>query len=190
VIALDVLEGILMAVTLALLLLLKRSARPPGAILVRVPGIKGFHDVAHYPDAPRTPGVLLYRFGAGIVFYNAAYLKKRLVELATAESDLKLLVLDGSTVNAIDSTGAETIEAIAVDLKQRGIRLALAGFRTEAKEMLVRTGAMAAIGTDCVFPTLKSAANAVQATVSGHARQVAEGGDVAPDTPDEKQPSP
>jgi high affinity sulfate transporter 1 len=191
VIALDVLEGILMAVTVALLLLLKRSARPPGAILVRVPGIKGFHDAAHYPEAPRTPGVLIYRFGAGIVFYNAAYLKKRIVELATAESDLKLLVLDGGTVNAIDSTGAETIEAIAVDLKQRGMRLALAGFRTEAKEMLVRTGVMAVIGTDCVFPTLKSAANAIQSLVSGQISQDTEGGDVAPGAHGgEKPPSP
>ena len=80
VIALDVLEGILMAVALALLLLLKRSARPPDAVLVRVPGMKGFHDLAHHADAGATPGLLLYRFGAGIVFYNASYFKKRVLE--------------------------------------------------------------------------------------------------------------
>ena len=79
VIALDVLEGIVMAVSLALLLLLKRSARPPDAVLVRVPGMKGFHDLAHHADASATPGLLLYRFGAGIVFYNASYLKKRVL---------------------------------------------------------------------------------------------------------------
>ena len=76
VIALDVLEGIVMAVSLALLLLLKRSARPPDAVLVRVPGMKGFHDLTHHADASGTPGLLLYRFGAAIVFYNASYLKK------------------------------------------------------------------------------------------------------------------
>ena len=51
VIAIDVLEGIVMAVSLALLLLLKRSAPPPDAILVRVPGMKGFHDLTHHADA-------------------------------------------------------------------------------------------------------------------------------------------
>ena len=51
VIALDVLEGIVMAVALALLLLLKRSARPPDAVLARVPGMKGFHDLTHHADA-------------------------------------------------------------------------------------------------------------------------------------------
>ena len=85
VIALDVLEGIVMAVSLALLLLLRRSARPPDAVLVRVPGMKGFHDLSHHADAAGTPGLLLYRFGTAIVFYNASYLKKRVLDLAAAQ---------------------------------------------------------------------------------------------------------
>ena len=70
------------------------------------------------------------------------------------------MVIDGSTVNTIDSTGAETIEALARDLARQGIRLGLAGFRTETRYMLERAGAMAAIGTDSVYPTLKSAMSA------------------------------
>ena len=62
VIALDVLQGILLAVAVALLLLLKRSARPTDAVVGRVPGMKGFHDLAHHPDATTTPELLLYRF--------------------------------------------------------------------------------------------------------------------------------
>jgi high affinity sulfate transporter 1 len=166
VIALDVLEGILMAVTLALLLLLRRSARPPDAVLGRVPDMKGFHDLTHHADAVTTPGLLLYRFGAGIVFYNASYLKKRVLELTAGQPDLKWLVIDGSTINTIDSTGADTVEALAGDLARQGIRLGLAGFRTETRSILQRTGAMAAIGADFVFPTLKSAMNAYLAVQS------------------------
>jgi MFS superfamily sulfate permease-like transporter len=160
VIALDVLEGILLAVALALLLLLKRSARPPDAVLGRVPGMKGFHDLAQHPDAIPTPGLVLYRFGAAIVFYNASYLKKRILELATVQSDLKWLVIDGSTVNTIDTTGADLIEALGRDLARRGVRLGLAGFRTETRSMLERTGALTAIGTAAVYPTLKAAMKA------------------------------
>jgi MFS superfamily sulfate permease-like transporter len=167
VIALDVLEGIVMAVSLALLLLLKRSARPPDAVLVRVPGMKGFHDLTHHADASGTPGLLLYRFGAGIVFYNASYLKKRVLDLAAAQPDLKWVVIDGSTVNTVDSTGAEIIEALARDLARRGVRLALAGFRTGTRGMLERAGALAAIGPDSVYPTLKSAMNAFLAVQAG-----------------------
>jgi MFS superfamily sulfate permease-like transporter len=182
VIALDVLEGIVLAVSLALLLLLRRSARPPDAVLVRVPGMKGFHDLVHHADATPTPGLLLYRFGAGIVFYNASYLKKRVLDLATTQPDLKWVVIDGSTINTIDSTGAETLEALARDLARRDVRLKLAGFRTETRSMLERSGAMAMIGADSVYPTLKSASGAFLAVQSAPLKGVPEGGDASADT--------
>jgi MFS superfamily sulfate permease-like transporter len=162
VIALDVLQGIVLAVALALLLLLKRSARPPDAVLGRVPGMKGFHDVAHHPDATTTPGLLLYRFDAAIVFFNATYFRKRVLELAAAQPGLKQVIIDGSTVNTIDSTGADGIDALARELARRGIRLGLAGFRTETRSLLDRTDVMTAIGTDSVYPTLKAAMNTFQ----------------------------
>ena len=186
VIALDVLEGIVMAVALALLLLLKRSARPPDAVLGRVPGLKGFHDLAHHADAGATPGLLLYRFGAGIVFYNASYFKKRVLELAAAQTDLKWVVVDGSTVNTIDSTGAETVEALARELARQGIRFLLAGFRTETRNILQRIGAMAVISSDSVYPTLKSAMNAFLASQSGSLPRVPEAEDAAADAYDDE----
>jgi high affinity sulfate transporter 1 len=172
VIALDILEGIVMAVAFALLLLLQRSARPPDAVLVRVPGVKGFHDRTHHPDAPGIPGLLLYRFGAAIVFYNAAYLKKRVLELAAVQRELKLVVLDGNTVNAIDTSGAETLEELVRELDRQGIRLGLAGFRTEARAFLQRAGTMSVIGAENVYPTLKSAMKAFEAgQVSGNSEK-------------------
>jgi high affinity sulfate transporter 1 len=188
VIALDVLEGIVMAVSLALLLLLRRSARPPDAVLVRVPGMKGFHDQSHHADAPGTAGLLLYRFAAAIVFYNAPYLKKRVVDLAAAQPDLKWVVIDGSTVNTIDTTGAETLEALARDLDRKGIRLGLAGFRTEARAMLERAGAMSAVGSDRVYPTLKSAMNAFLAAHSNSMTGGASGDNPAPNAADKHEP--
>jgi MFS superfamily sulfate permease-like transporter len=187
VIALDVLEGILIAVALALLLLLKRSARPPDAVLVRVAGMKGFHDLAHHADTSATPGLLLYRFGAGIVFYNASYLKKRVLDLAAAQPDLKWVVIDGSTVNTIDTTGAETLEVLARDLERQGIRLGLAGFRTETLAMLHRSGAMSSVGTDCVYPTLKSAMNAFLATQRGPTIGVPGGETPTPDVDNKRE---
>ena len=181
VIALDVLEGIVMAVALALLLLLKRSARPHDAVLGRVPGMKGFHDLVNHADAVTTPGLLLYRFDASIVFYNASHLKKRILELAAAQPNLKSVVIDGSTVNTIDSTGAEIVKDLADDLARRGIRLGLAGFRTETRSMLERTGALAAIGADSVYPTLKSAMTVFLAIASGPAAGVPEAGDLPAD---------
>jgi high affinity sulfate transporter 1 len=177
VIALDVLEGILLAVAIALLLLLQRSARPADAVLGRVPGMKGFHDLALHADARATPGLLLYRFGAGIVFYNASYFKRRVLEVVAAEPGLKWVVIDGSTVNTIDSTGAEAVAALADDLARQGIRLVLAGFRSEARNLLERAGAMAVIGEAAVYPTLKSAMSDFPASQPQSVADAPQGGD-------------
>jgi len=160
VIVLDVLEGILWAVVVALLLLLRRSARPPDAILGRVPGLKGFHGVAQHADAAVTPGLMLYRFGAALVFYNATYFKKRVLELAIGQAELKWIVIDGGPINTVDSTGAEAWAALAQELRIRGVQLKLAACRTEVREMLQRSGVGAALGSDSLYPSLKTAINA------------------------------
>ena len=86
VIALDVLEGIVMAVSLALLLLLKRSARPPDAVLVRVPGMKGFHDLSHHPTPAGRLGCCFTGLALGLCSTTPAYLKKRVLGLAAART--------------------------------------------------------------------------------------------------------
>lgn len=121
-----------------------------------------------------------------VVGLYASCFKRRALELAATQPDLKWLVVDGSTVNTIDSTGAETVEALARDLARQGVRLALAGFRTETRNMLQRAGAMAAIGADSVYPTLKSAMNAYLALVSPLPAGDPKGGDAPADASGEQ----
>jgi high affinity sulfate transporter 1 len=59
---LGVLPAVLIGVILTLLLLLALSSRPADAVLGRVPGMEGFHDLKLYPEAETVPGLLLYRF--------------------------------------------------------------------------------------------------------------------------------
>ena len=64
------------------------------------------------------------------------------------------------------STGAAVLEALADDLRQRGVKLGLANIRTEVLAVLERTGTMKTIGHDAVFDTLKSSIKAFQVTQS------------------------
>lgn len=75
--------------------------------------------------------------------------------------------MDGGPINTIDSTGAAVLDALADDLRQRGVKLGLANIRTEVLAFLERTGTMETIGNDAVFATLKSSIKAFQATQSG-----------------------
>ena len=89
VVALDILDGILMAVLIAVLLLLARSSRPPDAVLGRVKGLKGFHNVVHHEQPQTWSSVVLYRFESALVFYNAPYFKKRVLEVAASRPGIK-----------------------------------------------------------------------------------------------------
>jgi high affinity sulfate transporter 1 len=160
VIWLDLLQGILLAVGTALLLLIKRVSRPPDAVLGRVPGVKGWHEVAHHQEATTHPGLMVYRFSAAIVFFNAGYFKKRVMELIAGHPDIKWFILDGSTINLVDITGAEMLESLAEELAARGVRFGLANVRREVRNQLERAGAMEHIGTNFVFTTLNTASDA------------------------------
>jgi MFS superfamily sulfate permease-like transporter len=160
VIWLDLLEGILLAVGSALLLLVKRVSRPPDAVLGRVPGMRGWHEMAHHQDATTHPGLLVYRFSAAIVFFNAGYFKKRVLELVAGHPDIEWFIVDGSTINLVDITGAEMLETLVEELAARGVRFGLANVRREVRNVLEHAGALKRIGIDFIFPTLNTASDA------------------------------
>jgi high affinity sulfate transporter 1 len=167
VIWLDLLQGILLAVGTALLLLIKRVSRPPDAVLGRVPGVKGWHEVAHHQEATTHPGLMVYRFGAAIVFFNAGYFKKRVMELVAGHPNIEWFMVDGSTINLVDITGAEMLESLAEELAARGVRFGLANVRREVRNTLKRAGAMEHIGTNFVFTTLNTASDAFLSRTRG-----------------------
>jgi high affinity sulfate transporter 1 len=160
VIWLDLLQGILLAVGSALLLLITRVSRPPDTLLGRVPGIRGWHDMAHTVEATTPTGLIVYRFGAGIVFFNAGYFKKRVMELIASHSDIEWFILDGSTINTVDVTGAEILESLAGELASSGVRFGLANIQHGVRNSLERADVLERIGPDFIFPTLNTANDA------------------------------
>jgi high affinity sulfate transporter 1 len=163
VIWLDVLDGVLIAVGCALLLLVKRASRPHEAVLGRVAGLGGWHSVADYPEAKTEPGLVVYRFASSLVFFNAGYFKKRMIELAESSRDVRWIVLDGSPINLVDVTGADTLDALVGELAERGVRLGFANVRREVSQMLDRAGVLERLGPDAVFPALDAATDALRA---------------------------
>jgi MFS superfamily sulfate permease-like transporter len=122
VLVLGVLPGVLLAVTLSLIWLLSVASRPNDAVLGRVPGQKGFHNVADYPEAKTIPGLLLYRFESNVVFFNADYLKTRMrAAIAAQKTPVEWVVIDASPVNVIDVTGLRKLDELRQELAAAGI---------------------------------------------------------------------
>ena len=127
VLILGVLPGVLLAIALSLFWLLTVVSRPHDGVLGRVKGIKGFHHVADFPDAITIPGLILYRFDANLVFFNADYFRDRVrAVILASKTPVEWVVVDMSSVNVVDITAVQKFEELREELSARGIILATA----------------------------------------------------------------
>jgi len=142
-----VLPGIAITVMLSLILLIRRASSPYDAILGQVPGVDGFTDISEYPNAETIPGLLVYRFDAALLFFNADYFKKRVREVvASSDHPLRMFVFDMEAINVIDMTGLEALEEIRAELAAKKIAFVVARVKNEIRGKLIRSGFSERIG--------------------------------------------
>ena len=155
---LGVIQGIFVAVALALLLFIWRAWRPYDAVLGRVDGLKGYHDITRYPEARRIPGLVLYRWDAPLFFANAEVFREHVLQaIAGAPTPTKWVVVAAEPVTDIDTTAAEALSALDDDLARVGIELCFAEMKDPAKDRLKRYGLFTKIGAHLFFPTVGQA---------------------------------
>jgi high affinity sulfate transporter 1 len=132
VVAVGAIQAILFAVIVAILRFVRLVSRPKIEILGKVEGFEGFHGIERHPEAVTIPGLVLLRFNAPLVFFNAPQFKRGIMAAADAAgSSLKWLVLDLLPITLVDATGHYTAMEVADTLRERGVVLAGAGRQTE-----------------------------------------------------------
>ena len=123
VLVLDVLLGIVAAIALSVLDLLRRVARPHDAVLGIVPGLAGMHDVDDYPSAQVVPGLMIYRYDSPLFFANAEDFRTRaLASVDEAETPVRWFVLNAEANSEVDITAADALEELRNELDRRGHR--------------------------------------------------------------------
>ncbi|MGH9901799.1 MAG: SulP family inorganic anion transporter, partial [Pyrinomonadaceae bacterium] len=158
VITIGVLPGILLALGLAILKLLSRASRPHDALLGRLKGVDGFHDIAGQEHVETIPGLIIYRFDSSLLFFNADYFKNRVRSVvAAAGPDVRCFIFDAESAILLDTTAADALEEICVELSGQGIKLAIARAKGQFREMLYRTGLRERIGDTNLYPSVRSA---------------------------------
>jgi sulfate permease, SulP family len=167
VVALDVLYGVLVAVALSVLDVLRRVARPHDGILGYVPGIAGMHDIDDYPDARPVPGLVVYRYDSPLFFANAEDFRRRaLAAVDAAEPPVRWLLLNAEANVEIDITAIDALESLHTELTGRGIVLALARVKQELRDDLAAAGFLDRLGPNRVFYTLPTAVEAFHSEAS------------------------
>jgi MFS superfamily sulfate permease-like transporter len=148
-------EGIFIAVAMALLAFVWRAWRPYDAVLGRVDGLKGYHDISRHPEARQIPGLVLFRWDAPLFFANASVFQEHVLQaVADAPTPTKWVVVAAEPVTDIDITAADMLSELDQQLHQSGIELCFAEMKGPVKDRLKRYGLFASFGTESFFPTV------------------------------------
>ncbi|MFG6102805.1 solute carrier family 26 protein [Leptothoe sp. EHU-05/26/07-4] len=158
VLATDLLVGIAIAISLSVVDLFARVARPHDAVLGQVLGLAGWHDIDDWDDATTIPGLVIYRYDAPICFANVENFKRRAMAAIEAEQErVEWFVLNTEAIAEIDITAADMLVELHQELCNQGIVFALARVKQDLYSQLKRSGLRDLIGNERIYPTLKTA---------------------------------
>ena len=161
VMTIGVLPGVLVAVGLAMLRLLMLTSKPHDAILGEARGHDGFVNIIDNPDAQTIPGLIIFRFDASLLFFNADHFASRVRQVVSgAKEKPSWFVLDAESIPLIDTTGADVLESLRAELLREGIVLSIARSKGWFRTMLERSGVAKAIGHDRMFASVRAAVDA------------------------------
>lgn len=184
-------QAILVAVILAVLRFVQVTSRPRIEILGKAEGLSGFHSVARHPGATTEPGLMMFRFNAPLVFFNAPYFKQQaLAAIAAAGPDLRWFALDAMPLTQVDVTGYDALKSLSQTLRERGAELVVAGRQTETAEWRSAKGLSDSPIAARHFPTLRRTLHAYR-ELRAAADHSATGPDVeqVPGSADEREES-
>ena len=152
-------QGIILAIVLSILDHLRRHYHPHDSVITR----DGHGEPIENPPTPGThtePGLIAYRFGAGLFYANAARLTEEAIALVDAEPRPRWFVLVADEIDDIDFTGGKTLIELADQLRKRDITFGIADVHHDVRPELDRLGIADAIGRDHIYTNLDDAITA------------------------------
>lgn len=151
-------EGIGIAVLIAVIEFLWDGWRPYSAVLGRVRGLKGYHDITRHPHAEQIPGLVLLRWDSPLFFANAEWFHKRVLDAAAAApTSPRWLVIAAEPMTSVDVTSADMLVDLDIELAEAGIQLRFAEMKDPVKDKLRRFGIFERFGDARFFATLEEA---------------------------------
>jgi high affinity sulfate transporter 1 len=158
---LGVIEGIFIAVALALLDFIRRAWRPYDAVLGRVDDLKGYHDVSRHPEAKRIPGLVLFRWDAPLFFANAEVFADRLRQaIASSPTRVRWAVVAAEPITDLDTTAADVLRELDKELTAGGVDLRFAEMKGPVTDKLKRYALYERFGDDHFYYTVGAAVSA------------------------------
>jgi MFS superfamily sulfate permease-like transporter len=157
-----VLEGIVITIGLSFLAFVIHAWRPYRAELGRVPGVRGYHDLARHPTGERVPGTVIVRFDAPLFFANGGLFDDFVRSVVDAAPDaVHTVILASEPITDIDTTAIDELLELDAFLASNGIRLVFAEMKDPVRDRLIRYGLGDRFAPDRFMPTVGAAVDAV-----------------------------
>jgi len=158
VVVLGVLPGVFVAIAATMAHLLWLASRPRIAHLGQIEGKPGLYKLHRHPEARAIPGLTIVVLQAALIFFNADYVKRRVIEIADALGDNgRWLVLDAEAINLLDSTGVAKLEELQILLSERGVAFGIADLNSRSLLMVEQAGLADRMGRHMIFVSSEAA---------------------------------
>ncbi len=150
-------QGILLAMVLSLLRIVRHSYRPHTGVFVVNEG-DIWQVVPAVPGVVTKPGLVIYRFGAALFYANASLFAEQIHGLAgPTPSPVRWLVVDAEAITNVDYTAARVVRELHQELADRGVVLVFARVPASLKADLDRHLLTKVIGPTQFFDRLHDA---------------------------------
>jgi len=166
VIFLGVLQGIVVAIVLAILLFFRRNWWPHGTVLAEVPELGGWHAVSVHPEGRQVGGIVVFRWEAPLFFANAGQFRDQVRALVRDRSPA-YVVLQCEAVTDIDVTAAEVLKDLDEELNAKGVHLAFVELRDRLADLIVRYDLDATLQAEHFYASVEEAVAALASERDG-----------------------
>jgi high affinity sulfate transporter 1 len=160
---LGVLQGIALAVVISILNVFRHVWKPYRVELGRVDGRPGYHDRRVHPEGATIDGLVLVRFDAPLLFANSRTFRDEIRSLAASDPPPVWIVVAAEPITDIDTTAADMLEDLDVELNAKGVSLVFAEMKTPVKDKVHRYDLTATIDPAHFFDTIEQAVEAYAA---------------------------
>lgn len=156
-------DGVLAGVLLSLAIMIYQNSRPHVAILGRLNGGPHYRNLGRFQDAVQFEDIQIMRFDAQLYFGNAEYFRERIEDLVSEKGeDLKLFILDASSIHDIDSSGVHILREVITYFQSRSIEFNMVAAIGPVRDILYKNGLVDMIGRDHCFLHVHDAVESYQ----------------------------
>jgi high affinity sulfate transporter 1 len=162
--AVGVQQGIVLAVVLSLVEMIRRQYRPHRFVI----GI----DAEGQPTYARAekgmqsaPGLLVFRYDADLFYANANQFSDGVQQLITTAPDpVRWLVLDCSSIPDVDYSAGAALHQLVTFVHNRGANVVLANLDPDLRATLEKFGVLQLLHVDHIYPTVADAVAAFRSS--------------------------